>query len=139
MKSRMKEICARTAEFYHTQLMRGRGEGPDAARKYLASRGFGGEVPKKWMLGYAPGRGALVRHLSALGFKPDEMIRANVALDGRGGPVRDRFYERVMFPIFDAQGDCVAFGGPRHRHRRAEVPELPGNAAVPQVPGALRA
>ncbi|MFR0869562.1 MAG: DNA primase, partial [Adlercreutzia sp.] len=85
--------------------------GPDAARKYLASRGFGGEVPKKWMLGYAPGRGALVRHLSALGFKPDEMIRANVALDGRGGPVRDRFYERVMFPIFDAQGDCVAFGG----------------------------
>ena len=84
VKSRMKEICARTAEFYHTQLMRGRGEGPDAARKYLASRGFGGEVPKKWMLGYAPGRGALVRHLSALGFKPDEMIRANVALDGRG-------------------------------------------------------
>ena len=111
VKSRMKEICARTAEFYHTQLMRGRGEGPDAARKYLASRGFGGEVPKKWMLGYAPGRGALVRHLSALGFQPDEMIRANVALDGRGGPVRDRFYERVMFPIFDAQGDCVAFGG----------------------------
>ena len=55
VKSRMKEICARTAEFYHTQLMRGRGEGPDAARKYLASRGFGGEVPKKWMLGYAPG------------------------------------------------------------------------------------
>ena len=52
-----------------------------------------------------------MRHLSALGFKPDEMIRANVALDGRGGPVRDRFYERVMFPIFDAQGDCVAFGG----------------------------
>ena len=30
VKSRMKEICARTAEFYHTQLMRGRGEGPDA-------------------------------------------------------------------------------------------------------------
>lgn len=40
VKSRMKEICARTAEFYHTQLMRGRGEGPDAARKYLASRGL---------------------------------------------------------------------------------------------------
>lgn len=91
------------------------------------------------MLGYAPDAARSCGHLSALGFKPDEMIRANVALDGRGGPVRDRFYERVMFPIFDAQGDCVAFGGRVIGTGRAEVPELPGNAAVPQVPGALRA
>ena len=103
------DLRARPSSYPHPAHARRRG--PDAARKYLAPGGFGGEVPKKWMLGYAPGRGALVRHLSALGFKPDEMIRANVALDGRGGPVRDRFYERVMFPIFDAQGDCVAFGG----------------------------
>ncbi|MEC4272349.1 DNA primase [Adlercreutzia sp. R25] len=110
-KARLKEICARTAEFYHTQLMRGRGEEADAARAYLGSRGFGGEVPNRWDLGFAPGRGALVRHLSALGFKSDEMIAANVALDGRDGRLRDRFYNRVMFPIRDVQGDVIAFGG----------------------------
>lgn len=110
-KARLKEICARTAEFYHTQLMRGRGPEADAARSYLAGRGFGGDVPKKWSLGFAPGRGALVRHLTQLGFKAADMIAANVALDGRGGPVRDRFYNRVMFPIFDVSGDCIAFGG----------------------------
>ena len=109
-KARLKEVCARTAEFYHTQLMRGRGPEADAARSYLASRGFGGKVPGKWCLGFAPGRGALVRHLSSLGFKADEMVAANVALDGRGA-LRDRFYNRVMFPIFDVSGDCIAFGG----------------------------
>ncbi len=109
-KARLKDICARAAEFYHTQLMRGRGPEADAARSYLASRGFGGKVPGKWCLGFAPGRGALVRHLSSLGFKADEMVAANVALDGRGA-LRDRFYNRVMFPIFDVSGDCIAFGG----------------------------
>ena len=112
-KARLKEVCARTAEFYHTQLMRGRGAEADAARAYLGGRGFGGEVPKKWKLGFAPGRGALVAYLSRLGFKPDDMIAANVALagrDGRGG-LRDRFFNRVMFPIFDVSGDCIAFGG----------------------------
>lgn len=110
-KARLKEICIRTAEFYHTQLMRGKGPEPDAARAYLAGRGFGGDVPKKWNLGFAPGRGALVRHLSGLGFKGDEMIAANVALDGRDGRLRDRFFNRVMFPINDVQGECIAFGG----------------------------
>lgn len=110
-KARLKEVCARTAEFYHTQLMRGRGGEADAARAYLGGRGFGGEVPKKWKLGFAPGRGALVAHLSQLGFVADDMIAANVALDGRDGRLRDRFYNRVMFPIFDVSGDCIAFGG----------------------------
>ena len=37
-KARLKEVCARTAEFYHTQLMRGRGPEADAARAYLGGR-----------------------------------------------------------------------------------------------------
>ena len=56
------------------------------------------------------GGGALVRHLGGLGFKPKEMVDANVALE-RDGKLRDRFYNRVMFPIRDVQGECIAFGG----------------------------
>ncbi len=109
-KARLKEVCARTAEFYHTQLMRGRGPEADAARAYLGGRGFGGKVPDTWCLGFAPGRGALVRHLSSLGFTGEDLVAANVAVE-RGGQLRDRFYNRVMFPIFDVAGDCIAFGG----------------------------
>ncbi len=110
-KERLKAICGEAADFYHAQLMRGNYPGAEAARTYLADRGLGGNVPKDWHLGYAPGKGALVRHLASKGFSPDEMVQANVAAADRSGRLRDRFYERVMFPIRDVQGECIAFGG----------------------------
>lgn len=110
-KERLKAVCAETCAFYHTQLMRGKSPGAAEARAYLSGRGLGGDVPKTWKLGFAPGSGALVRHLLAKGFAPDELVAANVALAKEDGRLRDRFYNRVMFPIFDAQGECIAFGG----------------------------
>lgn len=110
-KARLKEVCNASAEFFHTQLMRGRGPKVDEARSYLAGRDLGGEVPKKWQLGFAPGSGSLVAYLSSKGFKAKEMIEANVAVEGRGGGARDRFFDRIMFPIRDVDGDVIAFGG----------------------------
>lgn len=110
-KARLKAVCRETADFYHTQLMRSTADGAAQARAYLSGRGLGGDVPKTWNLGYAPGKGALVRHLTQKGFSGKEMIDANVALSGRDGKLRDRFYERVMFPICDVQGEPIAFGG----------------------------
>ena len=111
-KARLKAVCAETAAFYHRQLMRDPGPDASSARRYLSARGLGGDVPKTWQLGFAPGRGQLVRHLSAAGFNAEEMSQANVALVGKGdGKLRDRFYNRIMFPINDPQGECIAFGG----------------------------
>ncbi len=110
-KARLREVCGETCAFYHEQLMRGKSAEADAARSYLGGRGFGGKVPKKWKLGFAPGRSMLVRHLSSKGFKYEEMVEANVAVQRDNGRVYDRFYDRVMFPIFDPQGECIAFGG----------------------------
>ena len=111
-KARLKEACEAAAEFYHLQLMRSREDGAASARAYLASRDMGGSVPNRWNLGYAPGRQSLVRHLSAKGFTSKELIDANLALvSKKDGRLRDRFYERVMFPIRDADGDTIAFGG----------------------------
>ncbi len=110
-RARLKAVCAEAAEFYHMQLMRSKSPKAQAARQYLGGRNLGGQVPKTWQLGFAPGGGSLVRHLRTKGFAPDEMIQANVALTGRDGRLRDRFFERVMFPINDEAGECIAFGG----------------------------
>ncbi|MDO4183514.1 MAG: DNA primase [Coriobacteriia bacterium] len=110
-KQRLKDVCAQAAEFFHTQLMRGKTDGAAQARSYLAGRNLGGTVPRKWNLGYAPGRGALVRYLRGKGFSTTDMVDANVALVGKDGKLRDRFYDRVMFPIRDVSGETIAFGG----------------------------
>ncbi len=110
-KSRLKAVCAETASFYHQQLMRNPDAEAGAARAYLSGRNLGGEVPRTWQLGFAPGRGQLVRHLTSLGFAATEMLHANVAVKNDAGKLRDRFFNRIIFPINDPQGACVAFGG----------------------------
>ena len=107
-RSRLIDVCEETASFYHTLLMRGKdGRGRD----YCKQRDLDAATCNKYMLGFAPGHGALVSHLSQKGFTPREMIDANVAFSGRNGGLVDRFFDRVMFPIFDEQGRCIAFGG----------------------------
>lgn len=108
---RLRDVCQATADFYNAVLRGSRTPGAEGARSYLAGRGFGSDVAKRWNLGFAPGRGQLVAHLTELGFTPQEMVEANVAVRGDKGGARDRFYDRVMFPITDLAGRTIAFGG----------------------------
>jgi DNA primase len=112
-KARLLAVCEETAQFYHHQLMRVKGVEGDAARAYLSGRGMGGDIPGQWRLGFSPGRSMLARHLQQKGFARAELIEANVAVaPGEGKSVlKDRFFNRVMFPIFDLQGRVIAFGG----------------------------
>jgi len=81
------------------------------ARDYLAGRGFGSDVAKRWSLGYAPhGRDSLVRHLLDAGFTRDELGDAGLAL-ADGASLKDRFFSRIIFPINDLHGRTIAFGG----------------------------
>lgn len=110
-KERVVACCGATADYYHRLLTGSRDPGPKAAREYLAGRGFGSDVAKAWQLGYSAGHGSLVKHLTAEGYSVDEMVDANVAMKTGSGALKDRFYERVMFPIRDLNGRVIAFGG----------------------------
>jgi DNA primase len=112
-KARLLAVCEETADFYHHQLMRVKSPDADAARNYLAARGMGGGIPREWKIGFAPGHSGLVRHLQQKGFARDELVGANVALVSDSGQreLRDRFFNRIMFPICDLQGRPIAFGG----------------------------
>ncbi len=120
-RERLVAACEATAAFYHHELTHSRTPEATAAREYLSARGFSIDVARRFTLGYAPGRGALVRHLRAEGFTAAEIVDANLGYrrdggagggsDGAGGGVTDRFYERVMFPIRDLHGRVIAFGG----------------------------
>lgn len=109
-KNRLIECMGEAEQYYCNMLLRVPGSETDKARQYFAGRGFGSKVCRSWSLGYAPGRSQLVRHLRSKDFTPAEIIACDLGVDGRGG-LRDRFYNRVMFPIHDEIGRCIAFGG----------------------------
>jgi DNA primase len=111
-KERLIAASEAAADYFHHTLTAGRDAGATSARAYLTGRGFGTEVAKRWRLGYAPGkRGALTEYLASQGFARDEAIEANLSLSGERGEVKDRFFNRLMFPISDLQGRVIAFGG----------------------------
>ncbi len=111
LRERLFEATESAIAFYHDVLTKSPEAGATNAREYLGARGFGSDVARTWRLGYSPGYGQLVHHLAQAGFSAEEIETANLGLKGQGGQLRDRFFERVMFPIFDLQGRAIAFGG----------------------------
>jgi DNA primase len=108
-KKSLYEIVELAAVFYQEQLF---GEGGRAARDYLKGRGLDGAAAKQFRLGYAPQGNALIAHLTAHNITQDEMIEAGLARPAQDGrPMRDFFFDRILFPITDGRGRVIAFGG----------------------------
>ncbi len=103
------DIVELAAKFYETQLLEPSGR---EARDYLKGRGLDGVAAKQFRLGYAPSGGnALIAHLTAQNITQDDIIAAGLARPAEDGrPMRDFFFNRVMFPIGDGRGRIVAFG-----------------------------
>lgn len=114
----LHEVVELAARFFEAELQSERG---GLARRYLSGRGLEGEARKLFRMGYAPpDRFALRDHLAAKGVGADAMMETGLLVHGEEIAVPyDRFRDRIMFPIHDARGRVVAFGG---RAMSADVP-----------------
>ena len=92
-----------------------------AARAYLRDRGLTHETIRRFGLGYAPSsRNALKEHLAGKGVDRARIEACGLVVHGPDIAVSyDRFRDRLMFPILDARGRVIAFGG---RALSADVP-----------------
>jgi DNA primase len=107
-KERLYEVNRLAARFYHAALT---GEQGEAARKYLTGRGVDGRTARHFGLGYAPDAwDALQGALTGQGCTEDELVDAGLIVRTKGR-THDYFRDRVMFPILDAYGNVIAFGG----------------------------
>ena len=106
-RSRLTEAMERAVDWYHQRLLTG--SDAAAARAYLRSRGYDGDVVRAFRLGWAPGDwDALAKALRL----PNDVLRdTGLGIVNRHGRQQDSFRGRVLFPIFDAGGTPVAFGG----------------------------
>jgi DNA primase len=113
----LHEVVELAARFFEAELQTERG---GLARRYLAGRGLEGKAREHFRIGYAPhDRFALRDHLAGKGVGAELMIEAGLLVHGEEIAVPyDRFRDRIMFPIHDARGRVIAFGG---RAMSAEV------------------
>ncbi|MDE2304824.1 MAG: DNA primase [Gammaproteobacteria bacterium] len=107
------ELMTRAARFFEQNLQ------DDArARAYLAGRGVGEAAAADFALGYAPDSWNAL--LTRLGGEPDgrrRLLQAGLVIEReprgseRSAGLYDRFRDRLMFPIRDARGRVIGFGG----------------------------
>src|SRR6478609_329913 len=114
----LHDVMEIAAKFFQDTLTSRHGA---QARGYLADRGISPQVQLQFRMGYAPeDRFALKEHLGAAGIPVPDMIETGMLIGGDDIPVPyDRFRDRVMFPITDARGRIIAFGG---RALKKDVP-----------------
>ncbi len=87
-------------------------DGQNIAYQYFRSRGLEDETIRKFGLGWAPvSRIALSEAARAAGYKEEFLIETGLCVKYENGPLKDRFFDRVMFPIHSVSGRVIAFGG----------------------------
>ena len=110
--ARLREVLEAAIAFYHAVLTKSKAGEPALA--YLRGRGFTDETIERHQLGWAPGGwDTMTRQLAnKRQVAPGELLEVGLASPRqRGGGVYDRFRERVIFPIRDANGHAVGLGG----------------------------
>jgi DNA primase len=127
-RTRLLALMDDSAKFFEAQLA---AAGGSDARRYIEKRGLKRETLATFRIGYAPNsRSALKDHLAKAGYTLEEMSLSGMLISGDDIPVAyDRFRHRVMFPIADAKGRIVAFGGraldPEQNAKYLNSPETP--------------
>ena len=106
-KQVLTDAMEQAVAWYHERLMKAPDAG--AARGYLRSRGYDKETIERFRIGWAPDDwDALAK---ALRLPADVLEDTGLGFKNRRDRLQDSFRARVLFPIFDAGGKPVAFGG----------------------------
>jgi len=107
------DLMGRVARFYTEQLSR-----DERARQYVARRGLTPETIERFAIGYAPNSwNDVLRRFGGNDAARQQLAELGLIIERERGQVRDgerhydRFRDRVMFPIRDARGRVIAFGG----------------------------
>ena len=106
----LNDVMDMAAKYFEAALA---GKAGQAARAYLDRRGLTDATRAEFRLGYAPNdRGGLKKHLAAQNVPEEAMIACGLIIHGEDiSEPFDRFRDRIMFPIHDARGRVIAFGG----------------------------
>lgn len=99
------EVMQAATRYYREQLK----QSPRAI-DYLKRRGLSGEIAARFGIGYAPDGW---QNLSGIvsSYQDASLVATGLVIEGDAGKRYDRFRDRIMFPIANARGQVIGFGG----------------------------
>jgi DNA primase len=104
------DVLQRCSSWYQRQLRAHADAGNAVA--YLKQRGLTGVIAKRFGIGFAPaGWDNLLQAAGGTAAERELLIKAGMLVTRDNGQCYDRFRERIMFPIRDARGRVIGFGG----------------------------
>ena len=108
LKAKVYKVNEFTAEYYHQNLYK-----PTAkiAQEYIKKRKLNKETLESFRLGYSGKFDELYKALKQQGFGEKEILESGLVNKNANGTYIDRYRNRLMFPICDARGKVIAFGG----------------------------
>ena len=110
-RAKLIDIHRVAARYFYSKLNAEEGR---KAAAYINNRGISPKIQKKFGLGYAPlQRDGLFAQLMSEGYDIQLVLASGLVMEDKNTPGRyyDRFFNRLMFPIFDVSGRVIGFGG----------------------------
>ena len=106
--SNASEINRSALQVFFDQLKSDKGK---KAVNYLKDRGISGEIAKIFSIGYATNSKPTLHEKLSSKFEEIDLEESGLFGKNDNGDFYDRFRDRVMFPIRNIKGECIAFGG----------------------------
>ncbi len=109
-RAQLVEVMEMAERHFRMLLKTGAGA---KAREYLERRGLSDGALERWGIGFAPDAWqGMWDHLTGKGVEEQMILDCGLAKPSqKGGKPYDTFRGRIMFPIRDPRGRCIAFGG----------------------------
>lgn len=112
LKETLFKLNKEVGIYYHNNLIEIlNSTGYNEVKEYVKKRKFDLNTIKRFGIGYANGKVPLYNYLLEKGFSKSEMIASGIIMENSKGKIYDRFFSRLMFPIFDIRDRIIAFGG----------------------------
>ena len=122
LKAKVYKVNEFAAEFYHQNLYK-----PVAkiGQEYVKKRKMNRETLEAYRIGFSGKFDELYKALKAQGFGEKEILESGLVNKNANGTYIDRYRERLMFPICDARGKVIAFGGRILDDSKIKDPKFP--------------
>lgn len=105
----LRKMHTQAAAFYHHILVNT--QVGETALAYLHHRGMADDLIETFNIGFAPDTGDVLWQYLHEHYDDDQLRTSGLFNEQDDGHLRDRFYNRVMFPVRDQGGQIVAFSG----------------------------